>query len=250
MFRSAGVLMHVSMLPGAYSCGALGKEALEWVDTVKAAGFTYWQVLPFCLPDEVNSPYKSYSAFSLNPFFIDLPTLYEQGLLTEEELKSAEQEDCYVCEFGRLTEERMALLAKAASRFTEKEKIDTFLKKHPHTERFCAFMALKAANGGKEWQLWETDKPDEDVYNAYAFTQYEVFREWMAVKAYANENGIKIIGDMPIYVSTDSSDVWADPKLFQLEETGYPAKIAGVPPDYFAEDGQRWGNPLSNWSAM
>lgn len=250
MNRSSGVLMHVSMLPGAYSCGALGKAAKLWVDTLKAAGFTWWQVLPFCLPDEVNSPYKSYSAFSMNPYFIDLDTLYEQGLLTEAELESAKQEDCYVCEFDRLGTERMALLSKAAARFTEKEKIDAFLKKHPHTERFCAFMALKKANGGKEWQLWETDAPDAAEYSTWAFTQYEFYREWKEIKAYANENGIKIIGDMPIYVSTDSSDVWADPKLFQLEETGYPAKVAGVPPDYFAENGQRWGNPLYDWSAM
>ena len=250
MSRSSGVLMHVSTLPGGYSCGALGSQAKQWIDTIKAAGFTYWQVLPFCLPDEVNSPYKSYSAFSLNPLFIDLDTLFEAGLLTEEELAAAKQENCYVCEFERLGRERMALLAKAASRFNEPEKIEGFLNKHPHTEGFCRFMALKKANGGLEWQQWTTDEADEEEYRTWAFTQYEFYREWKEIKAYANENGVKIIGDMPIYVSADSADVWADKDLFQLEDTGYPAKVAGVPPDYFAEDGQLWGNPLYNWAAM
>ncbi len=250
MSRSSGVLMHVSTLPGDYSCGALGSQAKQWIDTIKAAGFTYWQVLPFCLPDEVNSPYKSYSAFSLNPLFIDLDTLFEAGLLTEEELADAKQENPYVCEFERLRAERMALLAKAAARFTEPEKIEAFLIKHPHTEEFCRFMALKKANGGLEWQKWETDDADEAEYRTWAFTQYEFYREWKEIKAYANENGVKIIGDMPIYVSADSADVWADKDLFQLEDTGYPAKVAGVPPDYFAEDGQLWGNPLYNWAAM
>ena len=250
MNRSSGVLMHVSMLPGAYSCGALGKEARKWVDFMKAAGFTWWQVLPFCLPDDVNSPYTSYSAFSLNPYFIDLPTLFEQGLITEEELAAAKQENCYVCEFERLSKERLALLGKAAARFTENEKIDAFLKKHPHTERFCAFMALKAANENAVWQEWTADAPDAEAYRTWAFTQYIFYCQWKALKEYANENGIKIIGDIPIYVANDSADVWADPKLFQLDAKGYPANVAGVPPDYFAEDGQLWGNPLYNWSAM
>lgn len=250
MSRSSGVLMHVSTLPGDYSCGALGSRAKQWIDTIKAAGFTWWQVLPFCLPDEVNSPYKSYSAFSLNPLFIDLDTLFAAGLLTEEELADAKQENPYVCEFERLRAERMALLAKAAARFAEPETIEAFLIKHPHTEEFCRFMALKKANGGLEWQTWETDEADEEEYKTWAFTQYEFYREWKEIKAYANENGVKIIGDMPIYVSADSADVWADKDLFQLEDTGYPAKVAGVPPDYFAEDGQLWGNPLYNWAAM
>ena len=248
--RSSGVLMHVSTLPGEYSCGALGEEARRWVDRVRAMGFTWWQVLPFCLPDEVNSPYKSYSAFSLNPYFIDLPTLFRQGLITQEELDAARQGTPWLCEFERLAKERLPLLAKAAERAGDTPEIRAFLKAHPHTERFCRFMALKAANGGVEWQRWETDAADESTYRTWAFTQYECFRQWQELRAYANEKGVKIIGDMPIYVSSDSADVWANKDLFKLNKKGYPADVAGVPPDYFAEDGQLWGNPLYDWKAM
>ena len=250
MVRSSGVLMHVSTLPGEFSCGAFGKEARQWVDLLKKGGFTYWQVLPFCLPDDCNSPYKSYSAFSLNPYFIDLPTLQSQGLITHAELENAKQRTPYVCEFARLWEERIALLGKAAERCTAQKEIEAFLKAHPHTEQFCAFMALKAANGEQEWQRWENNTPDAAVYRTWAFIQYTFFSQWKALKAYANENGVKIIGDMPIYVSTDSADVWADKNMFCLDSPGYPASVAGVPPDYFAEDGQLWGNPLYDWKAM
>ncbi|MBQ7638187.1 MAG: 4-alpha-glucanotransferase [Clostridia bacterium] len=250
MTRSSGVLMHVSTLPGNYSCGAFGQEAKKWIDIISEAGFTYWQVLPFCLPDDCNSPYKSYSAFSLNPYFIDLDTLFSKGLITKEELDSSVQTTPYVCEFARLWEERIALLGKAADRFEEKEKIRDFLKKHPHTQKFCEFMALKASNGNKEWQLWQNTEPDARVFEAWAFIQYEFCVQWLEIRAYANKKGVKIIGDMPIYVSTDSSDVWADKKLFDLDEQNYPACVAGVAPDYFAKDGQLWGNPLYNWDEM
>ncbi|MCH5198707.1 MAG: 4-alpha-glucanotransferase [Oscillospiraceae bacterium] len=250
MTRSSGVLMHVSTLPGQFSCGAFGEEAKQWIDIISDAGFSFWQVLPFCLPDNCNSPYKSYSAFSLNPYFIDLRSLYNKGLITNEELESSKQKTPYVCEFSRLWEERIALLGKAAMRFNEEEKITVFLKKHPHTEKFCEFMALKASNGNKEWQKWDNSTPNADVFKTWAFIQYEFFVQWLEIKAYANKKGVKIIGDMPIYVSTDSSDVWADKKLFDLDEKNYPACVAGVPPDYFAEDGQLWGNPLYNWNEM
>ncbi len=250
MNRSGGVLMHVSTLPGEYSCGAFGEEARQWIDRIREMGFTCWQVLPFCLPDDCNSPYKSYSAFSLNPYFIDLPTLRAQGLITDGELQAARQRTPYVCEFARLWDERIALLAKAAERCGETEEIAAFLAAHPHTEQFCRFMALKAANGQAEWQRWKNETPDAAVFRTWAFIQYEFFRQWTALRAYANKKGVKIIGDMPIYVSTDSADVWADRSMFRLDDTGYPAEVAGVPPDYFAEDGQLWGNPLYDWDAM
>ena len=250
MFRSSGVLMHVSTLPGAYSCGAFGKSAKRWIDRLHSMGFGYWQVLPFCLPDDCNSPYKSYSAFSLNPYFIDLPTLYEQGLITNEELEAAKQRTPYVCEFARLWEERIALLGRAAGRLGETPELTAFLASHPHTEQFCAFMALKAANGQAEWQQWTDGTPDEETYRTWAFIQYEFYRQWKELKAYANAKSVKIIGDLPIYVSSDSADVWAYTALFRLNEKGYPAEVAGVPPDYFAKDGQLWGNPLYDWEAM
>ena len=247
MKRASGVLLHVSSLPGDYSGGAFGKEARQFVDLLAAGGFSYWQVLPFCLPDEVNSPYKSYSAFSMNPFFIDLPTLYEQGLLTKAELDGARQHTPYACEFERLQKERLPLLQKAAARFRDTAALEDFLKAHPHTADFCRFMALKAANDMREWQTWTVKEPDATVQKTWEFTQYACFTQWAALKAYANKKGVKIIGDIPIYVALDSADVWVSPKLFQLEADGYPSCVAGVPPDYFAADGQLWGNPLYDW---
>lgn len=250
MKRSSGVLMHVSSLWGEYSEGAFGNEAKEWIDYLADCGFSAWQVLPFCLPDECNSPYKSYSAFSSNPFFVDLKSLYNEGLLTKEELDSAKQTTPYYCEFDRLNKERLQLLKKASERFTDTAEMDKFLKSHPHTEKFCEFMALKAANDEKEWLEWTTDTYNESTLKMWRFIQYKFFTQWSEIKKYANEKGISIIGDIPIYVSLDSADVWADPSQFQLDEGHRPKCVAGVPPDYFAEDGQLWGNPLYDWEKM
>lgn len=250
MKRSSGVLMHVSSIWGEYGEGAFGNEALEWVDFLCDCGFSVWQTLPFCLPDEYNSPYKSFSAFSVNPYFIDLPTLFRYGLITAEELEEAKQTTPYSCEFDRLNESRMALLAKAAKRMGNSPKIDEFFKTHTHTESFCRFMALRAANGEKPWQEWTVTEPDADALLTWRFTQYIFFEQWKEIKAYANRRGISVIGDIPIYVALDSSDVWADPSQFQLDEKNAPISVAGVPPDYFCEDGQLWGNPLYDWDKM
>ena len=248
--RASGVLLHVSSLPGDYSGGAFGKEARAFIDLLAAGGFSWWQVLPFCLPDEVNSPYKSHSAFSLNPFFIDLPDLYDRGLLTKAELDEARQQTPYACEFDRLQKERLPLLSKAAARFTDTAALADFLREHPHTADFCRFIALKAANGLREWQTWTVDAPDPAALRTWEFTQYIAYVQWTAVRDYAHEKGIKLIGDIPIYVALDSADVWAAPGLFRLEPDGYPSSVAGVPPDYFAADGQLWGNPLYDWDEM
>ena len=250
MKRASGVLMHVSTLWGDFSEGAFGKAALEWIDFLRDGGFSAWQVLPFCLPDECNSPYKSHSAFSGNPFFIDLTQLKEQGLLTAAELEVARQKTPYSCEFDRLNRERMALLSTAAGRVTDTKPIDDFLAAHPQTEKFCEFMARKQANGLKEWLAWTTDALDEDALRTWRFTQYEFFRQWAAIKRYAEKQGVAVIGDIPIYVALDSADVWANPKQFLLDEDHKPRCVAGVPPDYFAADGQLWGNPLYDWEAM
>lgn len=250
MKRSSGVLMHVSSLWGDYSEGSFGKEAKLWIDFLSRCGFSYWQVLPFCLPDEYNSPYKSFSAFSGNPFFIDLESLYEQGLLTDAELEAAKQRTPYSCEFSRLQAERMDLLAKAAGRFTEWNKVNEFFSSHPKVEEFCRYMALRTANGDTPWTQWETDKYDVTLYRTWAFTQYIFFTQWAQIKSYANARGIKIIGDIPIYVAWDSADVWASPEQFLLDKDGEPTCVAGVPPDYFCADGQLWGNPLYDWEKM
>ncbi|MBE6651207.1 MAG: 4-alpha-glucanotransferase [Ruminococcaceae bacterium] len=249
MNRKSGILMHVSSLWGNYSIGGFGRAAKEFIDILKSAGFTYWQVLPFCVPDEYNSPYKSYSAFSINPYFIDLEMLYEKGLITHDELDSARQISPHLSEFDRLKEERLALLSKASKRFNH-GLCESFLKSHPHTAEFCRFMALKSANSDKPWQEWNIDTPNKDVMSLWQFCQYEAFEQWMEIKNYANCKGIQIIGDIPIYVALDSSDVWSAPEEFQLDKRYLPTSVAGVPPDYFSKDGQLWGNPLYNWTKM
>lgn len=252
MNRSCGVLMHVSSLPGDYSCGSFGREARFFVDFLAECGFSKWQVLPFCMTDEYNSPYKSYSAFGGNPYFIDLPTLRSQGLLTEAELASARQGSPYLCEFDRLSKERLSLLALAASRVSKekKEEISAFLAERPELQRAAEFLALKKANRDLPWQEWTVSVPDGEELALWQFIQYEFFTQWMALKDYANRRGIEIIGDIPIYVAADSADVWANRSEFQLDSKGYPLAVAGCPPDYFSEDGQLWGNPLYRWNTM
>jgi len=250
MKRASGVLMHVSSLWGDHSEGSFGEAARQWIDFLSECGFSYWQTLPFCLPDEANSPYKSFSAFSGNPFFIDLPMLFNVGLITREELESSYQKTPYACEFDRLNRERLPLLAKAASRMKDTSCIDEFMKTHPRTEQFCTYMALKAANEDLPWNEWTNDVPDEETLKLWRFCQWAFFSQWKEIKAYANEKGISIIGDIPIYVAWDSADVWAAPEQFQLDKRKNPSSVAGVPPDYFSADGQLWGNPLYDWKRM
>ena len=248
--RKSGVLMHVSSLWGEYSEGSFGKEAYEWIDFLAECGFSYWQTLPFGVTDELNSPYKSFGSFSGNPFFVDLQYLYEEELLTIDELNSAKQENPYVCEFERLNKERMALLSKAASRMKNNDAIDSFMASHPETEKFCEYMALRAANNNLPWNEWTVTEPDPELYKAWRFAEYAFFSQWAQIKKYANSKNISIIGDIPIYVSWDSADVWSSPESFQLDERCNPKSVAGVPPDYFSEDGQLWGNPLYDWKKM
>jgi len=248
--RASGVLMHVSSLPGKYGCGDFGDGARAWVDFLSSARFSYWQTLPFCVPDEYNSPYCSYSTFSGNPNFIDLERLYARGLLTQDELDASKQKTPYLCEFDRLRTQRMDILRLAASRVDaeERRKINDFVEVRPYIERFCRFMALKKSNDGVPWQLWSNTCPDSEEEFAWRFAQYEFFEEWRELKAYANERGVRVIGDVPIYVSLDSADVWGDRGQFLLDSDGYPRLLAGVPPDYFSADGQLWGNPIYDWN--
>ena len=252
MNRACGVLMHISSLHGEYSIGSFGREAKQFADFLAESGFTYWQVLPFCMADDCNSPYKSYSAFGGNPFFIDLPTLAEKGLLTYAELDSAKQRSPYLCEYDRLSEERLGLLRLAASRISEggRATVQRVISEYPELGEAALFLALREANGGRPWQEWTADTPDGDELFFWQFVQFEFITEWLKIKAYANEKGIKLIGDIPIYVALDSCDVWANRSQFQLDENGSPTAVAGCPPDYFSEDGQLWGNPLYNWEEM
>lgn len=250
MYRKSGVLMHISSLFGEYSIGSFGNEAKYFIDFLADCGYSYWQVLPFCPSDEYNSPYKSHSAIAGNPYFISLQALREKGLLTDDEIACQKQNSPYVCEYERLYEERLKVLKLASSRVINKAEIEAFISQNPYLENFCRFMAIKKANNDKLWQEWEHENYHDEDFFMWKFIQYEFFNEWSEIKQYANNKGIQIIGDLPIYVDLDSSDVWADKHLFKLDENNFPVTVAGVPPDYFTADGQLWGNPIYDWEAM
>ena len=250
MKRESGVLLHISSLPGDYNGGSFGQAAKDFIDLLAESGFTYWQVLPFGMPDEHGSPYKSISAFAGNPYFIDLDTLYGEGLLTREELESQKQEMPYLCDFEALAA-RFALFLTVSKRVKNREAVEEFIEKNPRLDDFCHFMALKDANGSAAW--WEFDPDvteDADILFMHKFIQYTFFVQWDEIKRYANSHGIKIIGDMPIYVDLDSSDVYFSRENFLLDKEGKPSLVAGVPPDYFSPDGQLWGNPIYDWAFM
>lgn len=242
--------MHISSLFNDYSIGSFGDEAKYFIDFLADCGFSYWQVLPFCMVDECNSPYKSYSTFGGNPYFVDLNKLYDKGLITKDEMDSHRQQNPYVCEFVRLYHTRLELLKLASTRVVNREEIERFIEKNEYLAKFCEFMARKAVNNELPWYSWTNDSIDNDILFMWKFIQYEFFKQWDEIKKYANEKGIKIIGDIPIYVALDSCDVWSNRNLFCVDEAGNPSKVAGVPPDYFCKDGQLWGNPLYNWAEM
>lgn len=246
--RARGILMHVSSLPGEYGCGSFGSAAVAFIDLLADCGYTYWQTLPFGVPDKDGSPYKSFSAFAGNPLFIDLQTLYREDLLTANELK-AEAERCaqmqYRCNFSELTAKRYALLRTAALRVRDKAAVERFIAEQPRLAEFCAFMTefhptAPAAS--------EADRADERFF--WMFTQYAFFTQWKHIRTYAHMRGVQIIGDIPIYVDLDSADVYFHPELFLLDSERRPEAVSGVPPDYFSPDGQKWGNPLYDWKRM
>ncbi|MBQ8228158.1 MAG: 4-alpha-glucanotransferase [Clostridia bacterium] len=263
--RTAGVLMHISSLPGPFGIGGFGESALRFVDFLKQTHFTYWQVLPFHPVDEVNSPYKSESAFAGNYLFIDPVLLQKDGLVSHMDVDACRYNGTpYTADYDFAREKKLQLLKTAYNNIGESEKkaVADFVKEHFWVEDFALFKAVKEFNGETPWWKWEQSQRDyksctenkekyREQMNFWIFVQYIFFKQWQEIKAYANQNGIKILGDMPVYVSMDSADVWSNVEIFKIDkETFVPDEVAGVPPDYFSEDGQLWGNPLYDWDAM
>ncbi len=265
--RGAGVLLAVSSLPSNYGIGALGAEAFQFIDFLKSAGQKYWQVLPVGPTSYGDSPYQSFSAFAGNPYFIDLDILIDETLITLDEVQSYDWGSSAVdVDYAKIFESRFKILHTAfhKSKHMNTKAYRAFCKENAYwLNDYSLYMALKFQFENHSWLLW----PDEIRFHRteavrtytellkgeidfWKFCQFKFFEQWHKVKKYANENGIKIIGDIPIYVALDSADVWTHSTLFQLDAERRPIKVAGVPPDAFSKDGQLWGNPLYDWNTM
>lgn len=262
--RKSGVLLHITSLPTPGGIGTLGSDAYAFVDFLKKAGMSVWQVLPIGPTGYGESPYQSHGTHAGNINLIDLNFLVRDGLMKAEDAKRFQAGSSTDFDtVKRLKREGLHLCFE--QNFNRMEAmVDTFTQSHKNIDDFAFFMALKDYFGGRMWTLW----PDvairmreegamahyrrilRDEINFHRFTQYVFFTQWSCLKAYANKNGIQIFGDMPIYVAEDSADCWANPNIFQLDRDRRPLKVAGVPPDYFSEDGQLWGNPLYDWKAL
>lgn len=267
MERGSGLLVHISELPSKYGIGNFGSEARKFVRFLSGANQKYWQILPLNPTSFGDSPYQSFSAFALNPYFIDLHQLVKKGYLSKEDLKHVKfGNKSTSIDYGKLYQERYNVLRKAFKNAydIEKEKIEKFYKRNKKwIEDYALFMTIKAKFNGESFQNWpldyrkhkkliliQTKEENKEEYLFQIWMQYEAYNEYIRLKRYANRHGIKIIGDMPIYVSLDSSDVWANHKMFLLNSSRRPTKVAGVPPDYFSKTGQLWGNPLYDYEYM
>jgi 4-alpha-glucanotransferase len=267
MQRQSGILLHISSLPSPYGIGTMGREAREFVDFLSAAGSGIWQVLPIGPTSYGDSPYQSFSTYAGNPYFIDIDTLLGEGILREGDVYGLPRDkDRQYADYEYLWNTRYAVLRAAyANAYGDlKGEVESFSRKNPWLADYALFSALKDRFGGKAWSEWPekairfrepeavkyyTKALSEDI-RFHEFIQYLFFRQWFALKAYANQKGILIFGDMPIYVAMDSADTWATPEVFLLDGERRPAAVAGVPPDYFTEDGQLWGNPLYDWAYL
>lgn len=262
--RRNGILMHLSSLPSPYGIGTMGQSAREFVDFLVKAGQSYWQILPVCPTSCGDSPYQSFSTFAGNPYFIDLDELKEAGLLEKREYENIDWESVpEKVNYGAMYQKRYPVLEQAVQRFLENPsaRFETFCQENEEwLGDYALFMTLKSMHGGRAWTEWEKPfKYHESqalLQAAYEHAgelhfwkavQFFFFEQWSALRAYANERGIDIIGDLPFYVALDSADVWAHPELFQLDERRVPTGVAGCPPDGFSASGQLWGNPLFDW---
>ena len=259
--RASGILMPVFSLPGPFGIGTLGKEAFAFVDFLADAKQTYWQILPIGPTGYGDSPYQSFSAFAGNPYFIDYRLLADVGLLTADEVPAARPVG--PIDYGALYNERPVILKKAADRLlaAPSPSYEAFCEAQSFwLEDYALFMAVKAEQGQAGLADWPDDlrcrKPEAiaaakqrlaGAVDYYKAVQFFFYTQWNALKAYANGKGVRLVGDIPIYVSPDSSDLWTHPELFQTDGEMHLTQVAGCPPDAFAADGQLWGNPLYDW---
>ena len=268
--RASGILLHPTSLPSPYGVGDLGQAAFEFVDFLHATGQSLWQVLPLGPTGYGDSPYQCFSAFAGNPLLISLDALVEEGWLTTNDLADVPRFSTERVAYGPVIEYKFAKLHRAHENFLrladEAAQADylSFVKQHAHwLDDYALYRALKDEHGGAEWTKWEAYLRQREAnalhffkenhahaLSAHRFYQYLFFKQWGSLAAYAASKGIKVIGDIPIFVAHDSADVWSHPELFYLDDAGQPTKVAGVPPDYFSETGQLWGNPLYRWGSL
>jgi len=268
--RQSGILLHPTSLPGPYGVGELGDSAYRFVDFLGAAEQSLWQVLPLGPTGYGHSPYQSFSAFAGNPLLVSLELLQADGLLDATDLAAAPRFDEHAVDFEAAQAFRWEMLERAHAAFLQSRPAAV----RAELERFCSeqaswlddytlYMVLKEAAAGAPWYEWEPPLRDRtpgaleraradlsDRVDLHRFVQFLFFHQWLALKRYANARGVRILGDIPIFVAHDSADVWANPELFWLDDDGRCAVVAGVPPDYFSNTGQRWGNPLYRWDEM
>ena len=265
--RASGILLPVFSLPSPYGIGTFGRAAYRFVDFLSASGQKYWQILPVGPTSYGDSPYQSFSTFAGNPYFIDLDLLQKDGLLEKEEYDGLDwgNEPDRV-DYAKLYENRYLVLRRAFSRGypRERQQVEDFrLSQSRWIEDYALYMALKGEFGQQPWQAWEEDirlrRPQAlaqwrerlwEEIDFWVYLQYLFFKQWSALKRYANRRGIRIIGDIPIYVAEDSADTWSNPEIFWLDENLVPVKVAGVPPDGFSATGQLWGNPVYRWDIL
>lgn len=264
--RSGGILLHPTSLPGPYGIGDLGPQAYRFVDWLASSGCHLWQILPLGPTGYGDSPYQCFSAFAGNPYLISLDALLDDGLLTKEDLAGMPEFDAARVDYGRLIPWKLDLLQRAFSRYASasealQDQFDRFRAENASwLDDYALFMSLKEGHGGGAWSGWDESlrrreasaltkarqQHAEDILR-HSFYQFLFFRQWEKLRAYAHENELKIIGDIPIFIAYDSADAWAHPDLFYLDEKSLPTVVAGVPPDYFSATGQLWGNPLYRW---
>lgn len=268
MKRASGIILPISSLPSPHGIGTLGEAAYEFVDFLADAKQSWWQILPVGPTSYGDSPYQSPSAFAGNPYFVDLDLLVADGLLEKDEVEGISWgEDPTRVDYALLYEMRPKLLRKAAKRGLSRDAAEVKEFHEANStwlEDYALFMSIKEHFGMVAWNEWPDEdarlrKPEalkryaselKDDIDYYIYVQYLFFKQWEALRTYAHAKGVKILGDMPIYVAMDSADVWANPQCFQLDEKNVPYEVAGVPPDYFSADGQLWGNPLYDYDAM